>query len=87
MDWINSDKELPKDKFNKYLVKKENGDPITALFMPDKIAWIAYFGQKTSYWMDIDSGKLIHDVKYWMEAPKKIRQDSSEECLSSSCST
>ena len=78
MDWIDVDKELPEAKFKKYLVKKEYGDPISAFFMPDKIMWIDFYGIKPSYWMAVDTGELIHDVKYWMEIPKKIKQDLSE---------
>lgn len=65
MEWISVEESLPDDEFKKYLVKKANGEIITAHFMPDKIAWIAWYGLKTSYWMRVDSGKLIYDVTHW----------------------
>jgi hypothetical protein len=48
MEWISMEDRLPEDKFKKYLVKKENGEQIPVFFMPDKMAWIAFYGQKTS---------------------------------------
>ena len=86
MQWTDADKELPQNRCKKYLAKKENGETVKAFFMPDKMAWIAFYGQRTSYWMDVDSGQLVHDVRYWMEAPNKVKQHSSEECPPSSCS-
>ena len=82
MEWISVEDRLPEDKFKKYLVKKENGELIPSFFMPDKMIWISWYGRKTSYWMDIDSGKLVHDVTHWMLLPKP---QNEEECLTSSC--
>lgn len=65
MVWISVDQRLPEDKFKKYLVKKGNGELIQAFFMPDKMIWLAFYGQKTTYWMEVNSGKLIHNVTHW----------------------
>jgi len=64
-EWIDFNKERPNDEFSVYLVKKENGEEEKAFFMPDKIAWVAFFGIKTSFWMGKHSGQLIHDVTHW----------------------
>lgn len=72
MEWTNVDSSLPEDKFKKYLVKSGNGKIHEAFFMPDKIIWIAWYGKETSYWMEINSGKLIYNVNEWMLLPKPL---------------
>lgn len=65
MNWISVEDKLPENGNGKFFVKKENSEEISAFFMPDKIQWVAFYGRKTSYWMTVDSGELIHNVKYW----------------------
>lgn len=65
--WIDVKHKLPESKFNKYVVKLENGEEKIAFFMPDKIDWIGWYGQKTTYWMESFSGELIHNVTHWRE--------------------
>lgn len=33
----------------------------------DKMGWIAWYGLKTSYWMEISSGELLHNITHWKE--------------------
>ena len=66
MEWISVEDRLPEDKFGKYLIRKANDEQKQAFFMPDKIAWIAWYGRKTSYWMEVTSGELVHNVTHWM---------------------
>ncbi len=74
MEWISVEDRLPDDKIKKYLVRQENREPIQAFFMPDKAMWIAWYGIKTSYWMEISSAKLLHDVTHWMLLPKPTKE-------------
>ena len=74
MDWFNCSDRLPEDKFKKYLVKKENGEQIPVFFMPDKMQWLTDYGMKTSFWMEISSGKLVHNVELWMPLPAHAKE-------------
>lgn len=81
MEWISVKDRLPEDEFKKYLVRKENEYQIPAFFMPDKMAWITWYGMKGSYWMCVVSGELIYNVTHWTLLTKL---PTSEESQSSS---
>jgi len=71
LDWIDINDKHPIDLLQKYLVKSSDGKVTKAFYMPDRIAWIAFYGKKTSYWMEVGSSDLLHDVTHWKKNERK----------------
>jgi len=68
-DWISVEDELPKVFFDKFLVKKSNGEIFTAFFHHDKNSWRAFYGTKPSYWGDVYTNELLYEITHWMPIP------------------
>lgn len=65
-DWIESDKELPNVFAGKFRVKMKNGMETDSFFYADAMAWICFYGQKTSYWWDAQgTHERLDDVIAW----------------------
>ena len=65
MEWISVEDKLP-NKDWKYTVQLENGSVQKAFFYLDKIAWIAFYGQKTSHWWDAKPPyERLDNVTHW----------------------
>jgi hypothetical protein len=72
MKWISVEDRLPESEIEKYLAKKENCEIFEVFFMPDKMGWISFYGQKTTYWMETSSGNLLYNITHWTKKPPKI---------------
>ncbi len=65
--WVKVDERLPNVHADKFRVKLNGGDEVSAYFYRDSMAWIAWYGLKTSYWWNSKSHEPIFDVIEWME--------------------
>ena len=74
MHWNNVNEKIPNVFAGKFRVKKEDGLEMDAFFYQDKISWISFYGEKTSYWWDaIYPYDRLDDVTHWMPLPKTPR--------------
>lgn len=70
MDWISIEDKLPNVFAGKFRVKRKNSIELDCFFYEDKISWIAYFGQKPTYWWDSQGRhEPIYDVTHWKNCP------------------
>lgn len=68
--WIDADKTLPKEFSGTFRVKRKNGVEMEAHYYSDAMAWIAYYGRKTSHWWDANGNHdRLDDVISWMPLP------------------
>ena len=64
-NWIKTDDGIPKCKNGIFKVRLKNGEETRAYFYLDKISWIAFYGQKTSYWWKCPTGEPLFNVTHW----------------------
>ena len=50
MEWISVENKLPDVQAGVFIVKLDDSTEHRAFFYEDAIAWIAFYGQKTSHW-------------------------------------
>lgn len=66
MEWISVEHQLPEVRAGKFRVRRKNGQEMDAFFYLDSIAWIAFYGQKTSHWWSATYPyDRLDDVSYW----------------------
>ena len=49
-EWIDVKERIPDVHSGTYRVKLSDGTEMSAHFYRDKMAWIAFYGRKLSYW-------------------------------------
>lgn len=65
MKWISVDDRLPEGMGAHVWVKRSNGDVVKAYYYADKMAWLAWYRVKLSYWWN--GNDPLHDVTHWEE--------------------
>jgi len=66
MEWISIEEKIPDVSSGKFRVRRKNGIEMDAFFYQDRIAWIAFYRQKTSHWWDANgSHERLDDVIEW----------------------
>jgi hypothetical protein len=66
MEWMSVEDGIPDIFAGKFKIRKANGNELDAFFCSDKMAWIAFYGQKTCFWWNAKySYEPIHDVTHW----------------------
>ncbi len=68
MEWISTKDRIPEVLTGKYRVRRVNGIEMDAFYYRDAMAWISFYGQKTSHWWDAQGyHERLDDVTYWRE--------------------
>ncbi len=72
MEWISVEDRIPEVHAGKFRVKRKNGTEMDAFFYLDSIAWISWYGQKTSHWWDAKGfHDRLDDVTHWLDEIKE----------------
>jgi len=74
-EWISVEEKTPDVFAGKFRVKMKDGSETDAFFYSDGIAWIAFYGQKTSKWWSADrktNHERLDDVTHWKEIYKPL---------------
>lgn len=67
-NWIETEKRIPEVFSGKYRVRNENGDELDAFFYQDSMAWIAFYGQKTSHWWHAKGNhERLDNITHWKD--------------------
>lgn len=70
--WIETKERIPDVLAGKYRVRVKNGNEMDAYFYQDSMAWIAFFGQKTSHWWSAHGdNERLDGVTHWRECAHK----------------
>jgi uncharacterized protein involved in high-affinity Fe2+ transport len=69
-EWVSVLEKLPDTDRKKYLVKTDIGEVKKVFFMPDRAAPFAFYGIKSTNWMETPSAELIYGVTHWKELNK-----------------
>ena len=73
-EWISVDQKLPDIFAGKFRVKKINGIEMDAFFYLDRMCWITFYGQKSSYWWDAKGNHDRFDnVTHWANITKELK--------------
>jgi hypothetical protein len=68
-EWTKTSQSLPNVRAGKFRVKRQNNIELDAFFYSDAMAWIAFYGEKTSYWWSAHGdNKRLDDVTHWKYA-------------------
>ena len=68
MKWIPIEERIPNVFAGKFHVRLKNGKEVDAFFYEDAMAWIAFYGQKTSHWWGVNVGnERLDNMTHWME--------------------
>jgi len=74
MEWISVDNHLPKCFAGKFRVRMQNNDEKDAFYYADAMAWISFYGQKTSNWWESSGDhKRLDNVTHWMPLPSPLK--------------
>lgn len=66
--WVEVTDRIPDSHSGKFKVRLQNGQEIDAFFYLDKIAWIAFYGEKISHWWDAKHPyERLDNVTHWSE--------------------
>lgn len=72
MEWISVEDKLPDVFSGKFKVRIKNENEMCAFFYSDALGWIAFYGQKTSYWWDSNyPHERLDNVTHWMPLSEK----------------
>jgi len=70
MNWVSVEQKLP--KFHSIVMaKKQNNEEVKCYFHSDRMAWLNFYGQKTSYFQDFKTLEFLHDITHWKELDGK----------------
>lgn len=69
-EWVSVKDKLPTSNCI-LLVKTSTGKITKAYFYLDQIDWVAFYGQKTSYFWDKETKKPMFDVIEWKYQEKE----------------
>lgn len=70
-EWISVNDHMPDVHSDKFRILLANGTEMDAYFYKDSIAWISYYGQKTSHWWNCNGSKeRLDTVTHWMPLQK-----------------
>jgi hypothetical protein len=73
MNWISTKDRLP--KFSSVVrIKKSNGDEAKAYFHADAMAWVKFYGIKSTYFQDHESKKFLDldEVTHWSSKEENL---------------
>lgn len=65
-EWVDVEKELPKERSGIYKVKLNNGNECIAYFCNDMCCnLMQYFNKPLSYWWDKETKEPLYNVTHW----------------------
>lgn len=67
---IDVNDRLPKNHRILYVIL-DDGSKVKSYFYTDKISWISFYGQKTSYFWHHRTGEPLFNVTHWIERKGK----------------
>lgn len=64
-EWVDAEKQLP-ECHDVLKVRRKNGDEVKAYYYSDGMAWVQFYGVKTSRFQDRSTLSFLFDVTHWL---------------------
>lgn len=83
--WNDIDKSLPETDLGiKVKVKLNDNRECFAFFYPDKMSWIAFYGEKPAYFWNSKTKEPLFNVTHWKYLKQSSHQPDSQ-IISQTC--
>lgn len=73
-EWISVSERLPKGIGDIVMALRENKNITKAYYHQDEVAWVKFYGVKTSIFQDHKTKEFLFDVTHWMPLPQPPKE-------------